>query len=535
MKRKLLNQTVKKNYLIRSFFFLFILLILWQGIEKTLEKPRNGDWQNNDFSNVYKKNCQFDTILLGTSMVIANISNEELYSNYGFTTVSFGEPEQPLYLSYYMLEEALKYQQPKVVILDVQSMFYSLEKIKRNLNDKEYYYLHYSLDQMKNGDTKFKALDAARELKPSINIFDYFFPMYYSHANWEDINRENFSSSEETVQNGDMLLTNIYQYKENELQDITKVSENYEQRELIPQSNLNYFNKIVGLCKNKDIDLLLVRSSFSGESRWSWGQYNAINDLAEDNNLAYIDVNTEMKKVGLDVLLDMGDSVHFNVAGMKKWTDYIGKYISKKYNTNGIKDKKNINSYQRKENFDDKLKCVQEKKSFLQCRTFDEYLVTLLNYKKDGYAIGIVVSDDASSKMTEYECSMLQKLGLKIRLLDQYRSSYVGLIEDGNVIEEALAQNGIEKEGNFNNLDSYKLSSGGYDSNINASIKINSIEFCQGKRGINIVVYDKKNKEAISSVFFDTYLSENPHPGIVKADAIYEMIDVNEWKAIVAD
>lgn len=534
--KNLPKQRQKKNIIVKMFFFIIILLGLWIIFKTILKKPVNGDWENNNFSMVYDKNKDFDVILSGTSIVLANISNQELYSKYGIGAVSLGEPEQPIYLSYYMLKEALKYQDPKVVILDVQSLFYSREKIQNNLKEKEYYYLHYSLDKMKNGITKYEALQAAKELKNDINFWDYFSGMYYSHANWEELNKDNFTLVESDVKNGDMFLTDIYQYTGKYSDTILDENDNSGNMEEIWSVNREYFNKIVELCRINDTELLLVRSSFSGESIWSWGQYNTVEKLAQDNQLTYLDINMLIDKVGFDKKMDMGDGVHFNVEGSRKWTDYIGKYISEKYDINNRKYDKNYDYYQNGEEIlNNKLEYVREKKELLQCVTLDGYLEKIMKYKKDGYVIGVAVSDDASNQITENECQLLRKLGLQISLLDQYRSSYVGLIEDGNVIEEALAQNGIEKEGNFNNLDSYKISSGGYDSNINASIKINGIEFCQGKRGINIVVYDKKNKEAISSVFFDTYLSENPHPSIVKADKIYEMIDVNEWKAIVAD
>ena len=78
--KNLPKQRQKKNIIVKMFFFIIILLGLWIIFKTILKKPVNGDWENNNFSMVYDKNKDFDVILSGTSIVLANISNQELYS-----------------------------------------------------------------------------------------------------------------------------------------------------------------------------------------------------------------------------------------------------------------------------------------------------------------------------------------------------------------------------------------------------------------------------------------------------------------------
>ena len=98
-------------------------------------------------------------------MAVINISNEELYLNYGISSMTLGEPEQPLFLTYYTLKEALNYQNPKVVLFDIQSLFYSEQFIKEKFLSDERHYIHFSLDGMRNIKIKKMALEEAKKYK----------------------------------------------------------------------------------------------------------------------------------------------------------------------------------------------------------------------------------------------------------------------------------------------------------------------------------------------------------------------------------
>ena len=129
-----MGNIMKRKHGIRMIILLLLTLFLYFHLALILKKPMNGSWENASFLDVYDKKQKVDVILSGTSMVLANINNQELYSKYGITAATLGEPEQPMYLTYYSLKDVLKYQNPKVVILDVQALFYTKEKIEGNLD-----------------------------------------------------------------------------------------------------------------------------------------------------------------------------------------------------------------------------------------------------------------------------------------------------------------------------------------------------------------------------------------------------------------
>ena len=88
----------------------------------------------------------------------------------------------------------------------------------------------------------------------------------------------------------------------------------------------------------------------------------------------------------------------------------------------------------------------------------------------------------------------------------------------------------LDYQGNLDNGRSITLSSSGYDLDDNASIIIDGVEYCQNGRGINVVVYNKKIDQVISSVYFDTYEEiESPTLRIVNGIEQAET-NVNVWK-----
>ena len=61
--------------------------------------------------------------LLGSSQLYADIAPAVLFSEYGITSYDFCANEQPLWISYYYIKEALKHQKPKAIVLDVFTVY----------------------------------------------------------------------------------------------------------------------------------------------------------------------------------------------------------------------------------------------------------------------------------------------------------------------------------------------------------------------------------------------------------------------------
>ena len=455
-----------KYTLPKIILFLICGMLIFWITSKILQKPRNEQWDASGMTRVY--NDKYDFIFAGTSKVICNINVEELYLSYGISSVTVGEPSQPLYLTYYTLEEALKEQTPKAVLLDVSAIFYSEEKIKAEMKEDEYHYVHFSLDKMKNNKTKYNALMQAKKLD--------------------------------------------------------------EDKEELEEFNVEYLDKIVDLCKNNNVDIILIQGSANVGGN-PWKRYNTVQELAKQYGLDYIDLNEYNSEIGIDWALDSSDMNHLNVVGSKKWTDFLGTFLSNKYeytdcrNTNEPAEfKKNIEAYQ------NILEMVEEKRTLLQATNLYQYLDTLYNLNKTENVIFISLCGNATMSYTDYVQNMLYNIGFDLDIQEGDWWNYYGILDEGRIVSENTSKTEIGEEGLLDNQKSYSILSGDELLGTKASIMINVTEYGQCGQGINIVVYNKKYDEVLSSVYFNINENDNPATGRIKDGENQIEKEVNIWE-----
>ena len=512
----------------KVIIFFLALIVIWVTTENILQTPKSSDWNTKTAEKIKEKSNYYDVIIVGTSMAVTNISAEELYLKYGIAAVSIGKPQQMAYLSYYELEDTLNYQTPKAVIFDVQSMFYTEDTQKEWISQNEEYHAHYTIDDIKNVKTKYEAVKQLKELSEKSTYWDYFSKMYHNHSNWEDINEQNFKSQ----QGNDIILGNrslIGCYENITENKYISGEANTDPKVEIPEINRKYLEKMNELCKEKNIDLLLVRSC--GSLNWSWEQYNAIVELATEMNIDYIDLALSEEQIGFDWNTDSYDGNHHNVIGTQKWTDFIGEYLSKQYE---FADKRTDKKYQEfetlKEQYENRLNAMTSEIELVSAVNLNQYLDTLLNMEKKDSAIFISVNDEASINFSTQNYGFFNLLGLNINLMGKYRYSYCAVLDDGKNIAEECDKDKVELKGSLIDNTEYETTSGGLLSGQNASIKINGVEQIQNGRGINIVVYNKNVKEVLSSVYFDTFEEENPITARMIDGERQTEVGVNIWK-----
>lgn len=512
----------------KVLLFLIILAGIWIATENILQQPKSSDWNTKTLEKIKSTPNYYDVIVAGTSMAVTNISAEELYLEYGIASISIGKPQQTTFLSYYALEDALKYQNPKVVIFDVQSIFYPEETQKEWIRDNEEYIAHYTIDDITNVNTKYEAVKEIRTLSGTSTYWDYFSKMYHNHSNWENIGEENFKQQlGNDIILGSRSLVGCHENAQE--QNYVDVAESSNQKVDIPELNKQYLQKISDLCKKNNTELLLVRSC--GNQNWSWEQYNTTVEIADQLDAQYIDLTLCEREIGFDWHTDSYDGSHHNAIGTKKWTDYVGKYLTENYE---FIDKRGLEEYQEyenvKEKYQDTLNLMETKIELVKATNFNQYLDTLLNMKKEDTTIFMSVYDDASSQFSDISKRYMAALGFNYDLQDKYRYSYYGILDNGKNIEEMCNEEGKIKTGILDTGVEFEISSGGALSDVGSSIKINGIEYGQNGRGINIVVYNKRMNEVMSSVYFDTCINSNPATTRIKENQKQVEVKVNMWE-----
>ena len=301
---------------VKVIVFVLILLVLLSLASRVLSRPHALSWGTEaGMELVHRFRDQYDICFAGTSVVIANISNQDLYEKYGIKAVSVGEPEQPLFLTKYTIKEVLRYQHPKAVLLATRYILYTEERVEEKINEDEEYFLHYSLDSITDPCIKKEALRQAGHYK-EIDEKEYFLRIYNRHAQWKNLKVDNFIDCREpNCINGNLMLTDLF-----DVADVTKI------RQTISEENEREVAQIKEECESHGTDLILMTAYIDPRIK----NRDQLRELAKKLQIDYIDINDVLDEIGFEGKL-LHDYVHFNIMGATIWSDWLGQYLVKRY------------------------------------------------------------------------------------------------------------------------------------------------------------------------------------------------------------
>jgi hypothetical protein len=279
------------------------------------------------FSNKYSRAYSF-TSDPAESIQVAGIGNSDLYSgfvpatlwkDYGYTSTVIATPRQTLPQSYNLLEELLKCQSPKLLVLEVD-MLYDNPPNKSNAMESE-----------RNLDILFDYLNTdnfENTIKKNFSIFTF-------HDRWKKIGKSKSAKKVKTGAHGYYYsdLTSRLKKKDYMVQT--------DDVEHIKQMNKDYVTKMIKACNDKGTDVLLVE--LPSPSSWNYERHNAVQELADENNVEFLDLNLcldEMNFTMKNSFRDKGN--HLNYNGASTVTEYIGAYIKDNYS---IDDRRQDSQY----------------------------------------------------------------------------------------------------------------------------------------------------------------------------------------------
>ena len=160
-----------------------VFLVVGAAFQR-LVVPKYADMPEGNFTaEYYEETTPHDVLLIGDCEVYENVDPIYLWKNYGITSYIRGNAEQLVWQSYYMLEDTLKYETPKVVILNVQALTFSEPQREE--------YNRMVLDGMRWSMTKVHAINASR--CEGEHMLEYVFPILRFHSRILDLSKDDFT------------------------------------------------------------------------------------------------------------------------------------------------------------------------------------------------------------------------------------------------------------------------------------------------------------------------------------------------------
>lgn len=314
LRRRILRFTV-------SAIVICLLLFLLQRL--LMPKYSVGTQDGAMIAEYYNDAPKHNLVIIGDSEMYENISPLALWENYGINCYIRGSAQQLIWQSYYLLEDTLRYETPEAVIINITSMQYG-EPQRESYN-------RMTLEGMRWSTSKVKAIFASMTEEES--FWDYVFPLLRYHSRWNDLTEDDFRlmfSEEEVSLNGYMMQVGV------------KPAENVpEGRPLADYTfsdvSYQYLDKITKLCKEHDIELILMKSP-SLYPYW-YEEWDAqIKTYAAEHEIRYLNcVNND--EIGLNFQTDTFDGgLHLNVAGAEIYSNFLGRWLQNEIGISDLRD-----------------------------------------------------------------------------------------------------------------------------------------------------------------------------------------------------
>ncbi len=272
-------------------------------------------------SEYYDETSPHDVIFVGDCEVYENFSPITLWEQYGITSYIRGSAQQLIWQSYYLLEETLRYETPKVVVFNVLSMKYGEPQNEA--------YNRMTLDGMRWSDLKFKAIEAS--MTDEETLISYVFPFLRFHSRWNELTADDFTAmfGEKNVSHSGYLMR----------ADVKPATQTPQPPVLadytFSDTCYQYLDMMTKLCKDRGIQLILIKAP-SIYPNWYDEWDKQMVDYAEKNDLTYINFLEKSDETGVDMQTDTYDmGLHLNLSGAEKMSSYLGGLLAEDF---GLED-----------------------------------------------------------------------------------------------------------------------------------------------------------------------------------------------------
>lgn len=412
-----------------------------------------------------------DFVFVGSSQMFTTVVPAVLWEEYGITSYDFGANEQPMYVSYYYIKEALKYQNPKAIVLEVSYC-----------NTPDYTHegvLHINLDDLRMSRVK---LEAIFDIIPAGERIPYIFELAKYHDTWTTLDEASLkylTAEKNNPYKGYTPSLDGFPDGGTFNEEIPKVTEKAKLADL----SVTYMKKIIALCEAEGVDLLFLKTP--NDHIQNQAEYNAVADIADAHGVPYLDLNREMK-----------GQLHNHVFHAETVTKRIGEWLTELYD---IEDKRENPQFAQWHDDADYYYRYAHQLRLNDIEKFETYLAELVG--KD-YVVCMAVNQDGGAYLSDEAVTLMQQLGCQWDVSKAGGKSYLAVVENGIVHAETGSEKAVAYE---NRVYDHKISmvSQGAQAGCRASIMIDDIEYAPDEKGFNVVVYDPKADLILSSKSFE--------------------------------
>ncbi len=295
-------------------FCLVFGLIYWYADSVLMLKPDDGVKLMDDYRGLEPN--AVDVISIGSSHVGVNIDPALLWNSCGIAEVNLWSGMQPMWISYYYAKEALRYQHPRLLVVDMYRCADEDDYGEYQYSVKGVQALQPGLDKIHAALTSFEDWKTAAETL-------WGMPVY--HERYNQLTKEDFVYvARERGTLKDAGVHNQHDIYALSMPDYPSILE----EEPLTAKNEEYLRKLIKLSKDHGIKLLLVTIPYRANEKEA-RRANTIARIAQEEGVAYINYLKDLQRTGVDPQKDFYDTGHMNESGVVKFTRIIAEDMRK--------------------------------------------------------------------------------------------------------------------------------------------------------------------------------------------------------------
>lgn len=307
----------------------FAAMILAFRINEIFEKKESRD----TYYDFIHSSLNSDILFIGTSHMARAISPMELWDTEGYTSYVLAAAGNGVERNNAILEMALDYTKPKLVVLDADQYWLTDEldyQVKR---------YHVFSDSFPLSGTKIKTTSEVFEDNSART--ELLFPWFVYHNRWSELQRNDFYPADVS-----RCYKGSYYYADIGAANLPKEKKKKGNPGEMEGKGLTEIEKFIQKCRDNNIEVLLVTLPYSADHKQRLGGMK-IAEVASEYGVNYINFNEQ--EFFVDERTDFSDPSHMNISGARKMTEFLGRYISERYD---VPDRRTEKEYSDKWNED---------------------------------------------------------------------------------------------------------------------------------------------------------------------------------------
>lgn len=327
---------------------------------------------------IYNNKNEYEVLFLGSSHMIMGVSPMELWKDYGITSYNLSDYGQWIPVDYWTLVNALDYQKPKLVVLDVHAI-----SIDEKYSSDRMAQVHDSFDCVPISRNKF---DAISDLMEEDRRVEFLFPFSYYHSRWNELSKEDFEVKLSLDNGANIDAWDAMEYAQVSSYDLPVLLDK-DDKYNVSSIGVIYLKKLIEVCQEKNIAIALVALPYvTSESDQRW--LNGVEDIAAEYGVNYYNMNHDCSYINFAT--DMFDEGHLASSGARKTTKVLGQWILENYDLTSLDasgDSLRVEAWNK-----DYEAFAEDKLHWLKSQTMLESYLMLLN--DDEYRSHIIASEE---------------------------------------------------------------------------------------------------------------------------------------------